>query len=117
MNKSFKIIPVLDLKEGIVVLGMKGERDKYKPLESILTSSVQVMEVIKAFYQKVYLTEYYLADLDAIGSSGERNQLSLIAEREKNGLNYFRKGKRQEPDNKYGTKIRKNVYNMHYLCK
>ena len=89
MNKSFKIIPVLDLKEGIVVLGMKGERDKYKPLESILTSSVQVMEVIKAFYQKVYLTEYYLADLDAIGSSGERNQLSLIAEREKNGLEHI----------------------------
>lgn len=81
MRKKFRIIPVLDLKEGMVVGGNKGERAKYQPIKSRLTSSAELSDVLQAFHQHFGFTEFYIADLDALISHGERNQLSLISQR------------------------------------
>lgn len=78
MEKRFRIIPVLDLKDGIVVHGIRGERDKYQPICSKLTTSTQLIDVLKNLYHFFGFTEYYIADLDRLVSDGRLDQLSLI---------------------------------------
>ncbi len=78
LKKSFRIIPVLDLKDGLVVRGIRGERAKYQPVKSNLTSSAEFLKVMEAINLDFGLTEFYMADLDALISGGEKNQLSLI---------------------------------------
>ncbi|GIW81994.1 MAG: nickel transporter [Gemmatales bacterium] len=61
-----RILPVLDIKDRIVVHGIAGQRDQYRPITSRLTSSCQPIEVARAFHKQFGLTEIYIADLDAI---------------------------------------------------
>lgn len=86
MKKRFRIIPVLDLKDGLVVRGIRGERDSYLPVKSRLASSAEFTDILKAFYQVFGLREFYIADLDALMSGGKKNQLALLAGREKINL-------------------------------
>lgn len=60
------VIPVLDLLNGVVVRGVGGRRDEYRPVESVLTSSVQPLDVARAFRDRLNLTTLYVADLDGI---------------------------------------------------
>jgi len=60
-----KIIPVLDLLNGIAVHAMRGERNKYRPLKSILWPSPDPLELAKVF-DSLGFDELYMADLDAI---------------------------------------------------
>lgn len=86
MKNFFKIIPVLDLKDGIVVHGVKGERAKYLPIKSNLTASVEFPQVLEAFIKNLGVGEFYIADLDAIMCGRKKNQLSLIFPKERHGL-------------------------------
>ncbi|MFX1411254.1 MAG: HisA/HisF-related TIM barrel protein [Promethearchaeota archaeon] len=63
---SFKIIPVIDILNSEAVHAVKGERHKYKPLQSKLFKSQNPMEIIKELKQRIYFNEFYIADLDAI---------------------------------------------------
>ena len=60
-----KIIPVLDLLNGIAVHAMRGERNKYRPLKSVLWPSPDPLELAKVF-DSLGFHELYMADLDAI---------------------------------------------------
>lgn len=60
------VIPVLDLLNGVVVRGVGGRRDEYRPVESVLTSSAQPLDVARAFRERLNLTTLYVADLDGI---------------------------------------------------
>lgn len=81
MKRQFRVIPVLDLKDGLVVRGIRGERDKYLPVQSELTTSAEYSDVLEAFYQGFGFTEFYIADLDALISGGRKNHLGLIGQR------------------------------------
>jgi len=83
VKKRFRIIPVLDLKDGLVVRGVRGERDGYLPVKSRLASSAEFTDILKAFYQAFRLREFYIADLDALMSGRRKNQLALLSAREK----------------------------------
>ena len=61
-----KIIPVLDLLDGVVVRGIGGRRQEYRPVESVLTRSARPLEVAQAFREQLGLTTLYVADLDGI---------------------------------------------------
>ena len=61
-----RIIPVLDLLNSVVVRGVAGRRDQYRPVESLLCTSAEPLDVADAFRAKFGLTELYVADLDAI---------------------------------------------------
>ncbi len=61
-----RIIPVLDVLKGRVVRGIAGQRDSYQPIQSILTPNADVRSVCTAFRQQFGISEYYIADLDAI---------------------------------------------------
>lgn len=61
------ILPVLDLKQGIVVRGIAGRRHEYKPLQSCWTHSTEPLAVAQALHDAFGFRNFYLADLDAIG--------------------------------------------------
>jgi phosphoribosylformimino-5-aminoimidazole carboxamide ribotide isomerase len=60
-----KIIPVIDVLNGIAVHAIRGERGRYLPLSSVLCSSVKPVEVAKTF-ERLGFGSLYLADIDAI---------------------------------------------------
>jgi phosphoribosylformimino-5-aminoimidazole carboxamide ribotide isomerase len=60
-----KVIPVIDVLNGIVVHAVRGIRKEYQPLQSVLTKSVEPLEVAKTF-KNIGFSDLYLADLDAI---------------------------------------------------
>jgi phosphoribosylformimino-5-aminoimidazole carboxamide ribotide isomerase len=64
-----RIIPVIDVLNGIVVHAVGGRRHEYKPIVSQLTSSVEPVEVARALVSAFQPSEMYLADLDAIGGA------------------------------------------------
>ena len=60
-----KIVPVIDVLNGIAVHAIGGERRHYRPLRSGLCSSVDPVEVALKF-ESLGFDSLYLADLDAI---------------------------------------------------
>ncbi len=62
----FKVIPVLDLLNSIIVHAKKGERSKYRPLKSYLFTSNDVVEIINSLKDKFGFNMFYIADLDSI---------------------------------------------------
>lgn len=73
-----RIIPVIDLKDGLAVHAVKGERQAYQPLKSALLDTAYPLDVANAYRQRLGLREAYIADLDAILHA--RPQLELIAD-------------------------------------
>ncbi|KPV63459.1 MAG: Imidazole glycerol phosphate synthase subunit HisF [Candidatus Bathyarchaeota archaeon BA2] len=60
-----KIIPVLDILNGVAIQAIRGEREKYLPVRSILCESASPLEMAIAF-KSFGFDELYIADLDAI---------------------------------------------------
>lgn len=89
MEGRFRIIPVLDLKDGVVVHGVRGAREKYRPVHSVLTPSAEFFVVLESFVRKLDVKEFYVADLDAIMSGGEKDQLDIILRAKKSGCASF----------------------------
>lgn len=61
-----RVLPVMDLLDGIVVRGVAGQRDAYQPICSRLAEDADARTVARAFRDRLGLTELYVADLDAI---------------------------------------------------
>lgn len=67
------LIPVLDLKDGLVVHAVGGHRDQYQPVRSQLCDSAQPIDVATALSKSVGHNRLYIADLDALeGRTGNR---------------------------------------------
>ena len=60
-----KVIPVIDVLNGVAVHGVRGERKHYQPLKSVLCRSANPLEIASSF-KSLGFTDLYLADLDAI---------------------------------------------------
>jgi phosphoribosylformimino-5-aminoimidazole carboxamide ribotide isomerase len=61
-----RIIPVLDLKGGIVVHARRGQRDAYAPLRSPLVEGCEPVAVAQALCAVCRHETLYVADLDAL---------------------------------------------------
>jgi phosphoribosylformimino-5-aminoimidazole carboxamide ribotide isomerase len=72
-----RLVPVMDLLCGTVVHAVRGERESYQPVDSVLVDSAEPVDVARAFRDRLGLRELYVADLDAI--QGHGNHRSLIA--------------------------------------
>lgn len=72
-----RIIPVIDLLGGVVVRGIGGMRDQYRPIQSQLVDSAEPVEVARALRKKAESDYVYVADLDAI-RTGELSRDVLI---------------------------------------
>ncbi|MDP8567111.1 HisA/HisF-related TIM barrel protein [Methylophilus aquaticus] len=60
------IIPVIDLMHGHVVQAVRGQRQHYRPIQSQLTSSHHLIDVVDAILQVYPFDCVYIADLNAI---------------------------------------------------
>lgn len=60
------ILPVLDLLNGVVVRGVAGQRESYRPVQSQIVNSPEPLAVARAFRDQFGLKTLYVADLDAI---------------------------------------------------
>ncbi len=79
-----KIIPVIDILDGVVVHAVRGKRKEYQPLKSTLCDSTDPLNVASAF-KACGFKELYVADLDAI--MGKASNLSILLQiAEKTGL-------------------------------
>jgi phosphoribosylformimino-5-aminoimidazole carboxamide ribotide isomerase len=59
-----RVVPVIDLKAGAAVHAVRGERERYRPVDG------DPLVVARAFRAGLGLDELYVADLDAIGGEG-----------------------------------------------
>jgi phosphoribosylformimino-5-aminoimidazole carboxamide ribotide isomerase len=75
-----KVIPVIDILNGLAVHAVRGRRQEYQPLQSTLCKSAKPLEVAKAF-KTLGFSDLYIADLDAITRSQVNFQtLNYIAD-------------------------------------
>jgi phosphoribosylformimino-5-aminoimidazole carboxamide ribotide isomerase len=65
-----KVIPVIDMLNGVAVHAVRGERKNYQPLKSLLSVSPDPLDVARAF-SRIGFGELYLADLNAITGNGD----------------------------------------------
>lgn len=70
-----KIIPVIDLKDGVVVHAWEGRRDQYLPLQTQLCRSADVFQIIQMFVASYCFDTVYIADLNAITLQGNHDRL------------------------------------------
>ena len=61
-----QIIPVIDLLDGAIVHAKKGERQRYQPIKSLLTSSNKPLDIVSALLDIYSFQQLYIADLNAI---------------------------------------------------
>ncbi len=69
------IIPVIDLKDGLVVAAKQGQRKAYKPIKSNLSHSSTISDVVDAFLNIFPFKNIYIADLNAITGSGDNQNI------------------------------------------
>jgi phosphoribosylformimino-5-aminoimidazole carboxamide ribotide isomerase len=74
------VIPVIDLKGGVAVHAVRGERERYRPLRSRLADGSDPVELARAVRDRFGLDELYVADLDAIaGGPGHPEAVAALA--------------------------------------
>jgi len=75
---SMDIIPVIDLKGGIVVHARRGERDNYRALVTPFAATPDPLAVVDGLLGYRDFTHLYIADLDAI--AGRADHLAVVRE-------------------------------------
>ncbi len=70
-----KIIPVIDLKDGVAVHARQGNREHYHPINTALCQSPDIFQVIEAFLGVYQFDTFYIADLNAITGRGDHHHL------------------------------------------
>ena len=66
-----EVIPVIDLKGGVVVRARHGERASYRPIETPLSRSSDPLDVVAGLLSVHPFRTLYIADLDAIERRGD----------------------------------------------
>jgi HisA/HisF family protein len=73
-----EVIPVIDLKGGVVVHARQGDRDAYRPIETPLSASSAPAEVVAGLLKLYPFRRLYIADLGAI-TGGTPHTATLLA--------------------------------------
>lgn len=73
-----RVIPVLDLQSGHVVHAIAGERERYRPVRTVLTVDTEPAAVAAAFLDLAPFERIYVADLDAITQDGSRRHVESL---------------------------------------
>ena len=73
-----QVIPVLDLKAGLVVHARMGAREHYRPIRTPLSPTSNPIDVARGLLSVYPFSSFYIADLDAIAGAG--NNDAVLAE-------------------------------------
>lgn len=77
-----RIIPVIDLANGVVVRAVRGERGRYRPIESALCRSHDPAVVAPILLKHAASSTLYIADLDALtGGAAQVEALGALLQR------------------------------------
>ena len=68
---GFNLIPVIDLKDGMVVHAREGRREEYRPVRSRLSADATPSKIAEALLALHPFKTLYVADLDAIQRRGD----------------------------------------------
>jgi phosphoribosylformimino-5-aminoimidazole carboxamide ribotide isomerase len=69
-----RVVPVIDLIDGTAVHAVRGERERYRPVRSVIAGDDgDPLSLARAFRSELGLDELYVADLDAIRGEGEHS--------------------------------------------
>jgi phosphoribosylformimino-5-aminoimidazole carboxamide ribotide isomerase len=69
-----RVVGVIDLKDAAAVHAVRGERERYRPVRSVLAGEDGDPHALaRAFRSKLGLDELYVADLDAIVGTGDNS--------------------------------------------
>jgi phosphoribosylformimino-5-aminoimidazole carboxamide ribotide isomerase len=67
-----RVVGVIDLKDGMAVHAVRGERERYRPVSSALGGEDgDALALARGFRARLGLDEVYVADLDAIAGGSE----------------------------------------------
>jgi len=66
-----EIIPVIDLRDGLVVHARLGGRDEYRPIKTNLSPTSDPVDVVRGLCSIYPFPTLYVADLDAIEGRGD----------------------------------------------
>ncbi len=72
---SIKLIPVIDLKDGVVVHAKYGQRDHYAPIQSVLSKHPDIDSVLNGLLALHPFDTLYIADLNAITKTGNNTEI------------------------------------------
>lgn len=78
VNDGMTLIPVIDLLNGQVVRGVRGDRKAYRPIESALCASSDPVTVARILVDHCAARQLYVADLDAL--MGGQAQCDILRE-------------------------------------
>jgi len=70
-----RIIPVLDLKGGLAVHAVRGQRHAYAPVQSVLAPTADPVDLARGLVARLGARECYVADLDAIARVGDHRSV------------------------------------------
>jgi len=75
-----KLVPVIDLAGDVVVRAVRGERERYRPIESRLCPGHEPGDIAVALAEHCAADTIYIADLDAIrGGQAQLRALARVA--------------------------------------
>lgn len=66
-----EVVPVIDLKGGVVVRARHGERASYRPIETPLSATSDPLDVVAGLLSLHRFRTLYIADIDAIERQGD----------------------------------------------
>jgi phosphoribosylformimino-5-aminoimidazole carboxamide ribotide isomerase len=75
-----RLIPVIDLLDDHAVHALKGTREHYRPVQSVLCDTSDPLALAAAFRDQLRLNEIYIADLNAIQGFSRMRHQSLIGD-------------------------------------
>lgn len=87
--EMMKLIPVIDLKNGVVVHAQQGRRERYQPIKSVLTQTADIYSVLQGFLTLHAFDTFYIADLNAITGQGSHAELIQNVLRDFPNLNFW----------------------------
>jgi phosphoribosylformimino-5-aminoimidazole carboxamide ribotide isomerase len=75
---GMRVVGVIDLKDGTAVHAVRGERERYRPVHSVVTGDDGDALSLARGFRSLGLEEVYVADLDAITGAGD-NRATIAA--------------------------------------
>ncbi len=72
------VVPVIDVRHGVVVAAIRGERDAYKPLATPLAEGSDPVAIARGYARLFTFPILYLADLDGIEGRGRNGVLPQV---------------------------------------
>jgi len=76
------VIPVIDLKGGVVVHARGGKRNCYQPIVTPLAGTSAPLDVVRGLLSVHPFSTFYIADLDAIAAEGDNRPIVQHLRRE-----------------------------------